>query len=186
MNLNKVLLIGRLAADPETRNTPSGQLVATVRIATNRTWNDQAGNKQEQTEFHTVVVWGKLAEIAQKYMQKGQLVHFEGRLQTRSWQGNDGVKRYATEVVAEGLQLGPRATGAGFTAGGTGTAAHAPTANAAKPAWSAPKPMSQKAHSSSPEEDIPVINEDSPVSNPILASNDMPNEVEIDLKDIPF
>src|SRR3989344_5261282 len=99
MNLNKVFLIGRVAADPESRTTPSGQQVATIRIATNRVWNDRtSGQKNEQVEFHTIVAWGGLADICQKYLRKGQLVMFEGRLQTRSWQGQDGVKRYRTEI----------------------------------------------------------------------------------------
>src|SRR3989344_5323999 len=112
MNLNRVMLLGRLAADPEARTTPSGQSVATLRVATNRVWNDrQNGQKQEQVEFHTVVVWGGLADVASKYLKKGQLAFFEGRLKTSSWQGNDGVKRYRTEIVAESLQLGPKAAG---------------------------------------------------------------------------
>ena len=82
MNLNKVFLIGRMAADPETRSTQSGQQVATLRIATNRVWNDKNGQKQEQVEFHTIVAWGGLADVAGKYLKKGQLAFFEGRLQT--------------------------------------------------------------------------------------------------------
>ena len=111
MNLNKVFLIGRMAADPETRSTQSGQQVATLRVATNRVWNDKNGQKQEAVEFHTIVAWGGLADVAGKYLKKGQLAFFEGRLQTRSWQGKDGVKRYSTEIVAENLQLGPKAAG---------------------------------------------------------------------------
>ena len=170
MNLNKVFLIGRLAADPEARTTPSGQQVVTLRIATNRVWNNKNNEKQEQVEFHSVVAWGRLAEIAQKYLLKGQLAFFEGRLQTRSWQGADGVKRYRTEIVAENLQLGPKAGGAGYSA----------------PPTSAPR-MSVPVSKKQPSEldDIPIINEEAPVSNPVLTEDGV-EEAEIDLKDIPF
>lgn len=167
MNLNKVFIIGRLAADPETRTTQSGQAVATIRIATNRVWNDrQSGQKQEQVEFHSVVCWGGLADVAGKYLKKGQLAFFEGRLQTRSWQGNDGVKRYRTEIVAENLQLGPKA----------GNVAPAV----------APSPAIPKEDRESAEEQIPVIEPDAPVSNPIGKDENAVEEAEIDLKDIPF
>lgn len=108
MNLNKVFLIGRLTADPEVRNTPSGQSVCSLRMVTNRVFKDQAGQKQEKAEFHTVVLWRRLAEIASQYLKKGSLVMIEGRLETRSWQDNQGQKRYRTEILAERMQLGPR------------------------------------------------------------------------------
>ena len=108
MNLNRVILIGRLAADPESRMTAGGQEVVSLRVATNRTWNNQAGQKQEQVEFHSVTLWGRLAHIANQYLKKGGLVMIEGRLQTRNWTGQDNVKRYRTEIVAENIQLGPR------------------------------------------------------------------------------
>src|SRR3989304_5841912 len=110
MNLNKVYLIGRLTRDPELRSTPSGQQVATLGLATSRVWNDQAsGQKREATEFHSIVAWGRLAEICSQYLRKGSLAMFEGRLQTRSWEDKtSGAKRYATEIVAESMQLGPR------------------------------------------------------------------------------
>ncbi|OGN03858.1 MAG: hypothetical protein A2655_01200 [Candidatus Yanofskybacteria bacterium RIFCSPHIGHO2_01_FULL_43_42] len=113
MNLNKVFLIGRLTQDPELRSTPSGQSVATLRMATNRVWNDPSGNKKDATEFHTVVAWGRLGEIANQYLKKGGLVMIEGRIQTRTWTDPNNNKRYFTEVVAEGLQLGPRTVSAG-------------------------------------------------------------------------
>lgn len=111
MNLNKVLLIGRLTQDPQLRSTPSGQQVATLSIATNRTWNDKAGARQEATEYHTVIVWGRQAEIASQFLKKGSTVYIEGRLQTRSWQDKQGQTRKTTEIVAERLQLGPRPQG---------------------------------------------------------------------------
>ena len=179
MNLNKVFLIGRLAADPESRTTPSGQTVVTLRLATNRVWNNRAtGEKQEQVEFHTVIAWGGIGEVAAKYLRKGQLALFEGRLQTRSWQGSDGVKRYRTEIVADGLQLGPKAMG---TSGGN----YQPN-NQASRAPSYAKASENTPAASVKEEDIPVINEDAPVtSDPIIVDSDI-EEKEIDLKDIPF
>lgn len=108
MNLNKVILIGNLAADPELRSTSTGKQVCNFRIATNRIWKDASGQQQKETEFHTIVAWGKLAEIASRYLTKGALAMVEGRLRTRSWQDASGNKKYRTEIVAEGLQLGPK------------------------------------------------------------------------------
>jgi single-strand DNA-binding protein len=110
MNLNRVILIGNLAADPELRTTPTGKAVCNFRIATNRIWKDQQGQQQKETEFHNIVAWGRLAEISSKYLQKGALAMVEGRLRTRSWQDPSGNKKYRTEIVAEGLQLGPKGT----------------------------------------------------------------------------
>jgi len=135
MNLNKVFLIGRLTQDPEVRNTSTGQAVASFSMATNRTWTDKAGAKQEQAEFHNVVVWARLAEIAGQYLKKGQTLMVEGRLQTRNWVGQDGVKRYRTEVVAENFQMGPKAAGVGGGGGGNFAPrpAAAPMANESAP-----------------------------------------------------
>lgn len=108
MNLNKVFLLGRLTVNPQVRSTTSGQSVASFGVATNRVWNDKAGQKQEQVEFHNIVVWGKQAEVASKFLVKGSLVFVEGRLQTRSWEGKDGQQRKTTEIVADRIQLGPR------------------------------------------------------------------------------
>jgi single-strand DNA-binding protein len=149
MNLNKVLLIGRLTQDPEVRTTPSGQSVTTVKLATNRVWNDQATKqKREATEFHTIICWGRLAEICGQYLKKGALAMFEGRLQTRSWDDKtSGQKRYTTEIVAENMQIGPRPAGAPYQGG-------APVADIRRAAPSRPAP------SVNSEPDIPVINED--------------------------
>lgn len=111
MNLNKVFILGRLTADPELRATPTGQQVANFSVATNRVWTDKGGQKQEAVEFHNVVVWGRQAEIASKFLNKGGLVLVEGRLQTRGWQDKQGQNRKTTEIVAERLQLGPRSVG---------------------------------------------------------------------------
>lgn len=111
MNLNKVFILGNLTRDPELRQTPSGQNVATFGVATNRAWTDRSGVKQTQVEFHNIVVWGRLAEIASQYLAKGRLVFIEGRMNTRAWQDQSGQKRNRTEIVAETMQLGPRPTG---------------------------------------------------------------------------
>jgi len=109
MNLNKAFLIGRLTRDPESRALPSGQSVSSFGLATNRIWvNPETNEKQEQTEFHNIVAFGKLADICNQYLTKGSLVMIEGRLQTRSWQGQNGETKYRTEIVAERLQMGPK------------------------------------------------------------------------------
>lgn len=118
MDLNKVILVGRVTADPQVRSTPGGQSVTTIGVATNRVWTDKAGQKQEQTEFHNVVLWGRQAEIAGQYLTKGAMVLIEGRLQTRSWTDKNGQQRKTTEVMAERMQLGPRAANAGGGGGG--------------------------------------------------------------------
>lgn len=102
--VNKVILVGRLGQEPEIRSTTSGQQVCTLSIATSETWTKD-GNKEEKTEWHRVVLWGRQAEIAHKYLKKGRLVYIEGKLQTRSWQDPQGQKRYTTEIVANNMQF---------------------------------------------------------------------------------
>ncbi|MFH1262821.1 MAG: single-stranded DNA-binding protein [Pseudomonadota bacterium] len=104
-SVNKVILIGHLGADPEIRYTQGGSPVANLRLATNESWTNKNGQKEERTEWHRVVVWSKLAELAGQYLTKGRQVYVEGRLQTRSWDDKDGTKRYSTEVVATNLQF---------------------------------------------------------------------------------
>jgi len=111
MNLNKVILIGRVTTDIEMRSTPSGQSVCTFSLATNRTWKDKSGQKQEESQFHRIVLWQKLAEIASQFLSKGALVMIEGRIQNRSWEDKSGVKRYTTEIIGENMQMGPRTQG---------------------------------------------------------------------------
>lgn len=111
MNLNKAFILGNLTRDPELRQTPSGQAVCSFGIATNRFFTDSSGQKQKQAEFHNVVAWGRQAEVVNQYLKKGSLVLIEGRLQTRNWLDQQGVKHYKTEVVAERIQLGPRTGG---------------------------------------------------------------------------
>ncbi len=108
MNFNKVILIGRLTRDPEAKALPSGQQVSSFGMATNRYFNDKSGQRQEQTEFHNIVLFGKLAEIASQYLRKGSLTLIEGRMQTRSWQDQEGNKKYKTEIVGESIQMGPK------------------------------------------------------------------------------
>lgn len=112
MNLNKATLIGRLTRDPQSKVLPSGQPVASFGMATDRFYNDKSGQKQQQTEFHNVVAFGRLADIISQYLKKGSLVFVEGRLQTRSWQDNSGNQRTRTEIVAERIQLGPKSANA--------------------------------------------------------------------------
>jgi len=103
MDLNKATLIGNITRDPETRTTPSGTSVASFSIATNFVWKDSAGQMQKKAEFHNIVAWRKLAEICTQYLKKGAKVYIEGRLQTKDWIGQDGVKRYRTEIVADNM-----------------------------------------------------------------------------------
>jgi single-strand DNA-binding protein len=119
MNLNKAILVGRLTRDPETKSLPNGQQVASFGLATSRFYNDKNSQRQEATDFHNIVFFGRTAEVASQYLKKGSLVLIEGRIQNRSWQDNDGVKKYRSEIVGERLQLGPR----------TGTFTKEPTDN---------------------------------------------------------
>jgi len=108
MNLNKAFIIGRLTADPQLRTTTSGQSVTTFSVATNRTWMNKQNEKQEEVQYHNIVVWGRQAEVANQFLKKGGMVMIEGRIQTRSWQDKQGQNRYTTEIVSERMQLGPR------------------------------------------------------------------------------
>ena len=157
MYLNKVILIGNLTQDPELKSLPSGSSVTSFGLATNRTWTDQNGQKQESVEYHNVVAYGKPADIISQYLQKGSLMSVEGRLQTRSWEGQDGQKRYKTEIVIENFQMGPR--GAGSSGG---SSRPAPQRSGQAPQQkSAPKQL----------EEIPTVSLD---------------EEEINLEEIPF
>jgi len=165
MNYNNAIIVGRLTRDPETRSTSDGRPIASFSIATNRIWNDQEGNRQEATEFHNVVAFGKLADICSNYLNKGRLVLISGRLQTRSWEDQNGNKRYRTEIVADSMQMGPRP--AGFDS------------------QTAP---SQAPANQTAKEEIPVIE----AEEPIKTENEQPAEPvenkkeEVDVKNIPF
>ena len=178
MNLNKVFIIGRLTHEPETRSTQSGQNVTTLRMATNRVWNDKSGQKQESAEYHTVVAWGRLGEIASQYLKKGALAMIEGRIQTRSWMDNTNNKRYTTEIVAESLQLGPRTGGAGeYQSGGSGGYQPRPVMSDVN------RPAFEKAPAGGavPDSEIPIIGEDEPVSAGVEE-----DEMKISKDDLPF
>ena len=105
MSLNRVMIIGRLGQDPELKHTPSGQAVCNFSVATSENWTDKSGQKQEKTEWHRIVVWGKTAEICQQYLAKGRQAYIEGKLQTRSWDDKDGQKKYMTEILANTVQF---------------------------------------------------------------------------------
>jgi single-strand DNA-binding protein len=125
MSVNKVILVGRLGRDPETRYTSGGQAVANFSVATDESYKDRNGERQKRTEWHKIVVWGKQAEIAQQYLKKGSLIFIEGRIQSREWQDKEGQKRTSFEIVASNFRmLGGRsdAAAAGAAAGGGGGA----------------------------------------------------------------
>ncbi|RJQ34760.1 single-stranded DNA-binding protein [Candidatus Parcubacteria bacterium] len=113
MNLNKAMIIGNVVRDPEVRTTTGGQNVTSFSVATNLVWKDQSGQKQEKVEFHNVVAWRRLADITSQYLKKGSKVYIEGRLQTRSWDDPNGIKRYRTEIIAENMIMLDRAGGGG-------------------------------------------------------------------------
>ena len=108
MNLNKVFLIGNLTRDVTLKTTPNGQSVADFGVATNRVWTGANGQKQQEVEFHNIVVWGKMAELCNQYLAKGRMVFIEGRIRTRSWQDATNQKRYRTEIIVENIQFGPK------------------------------------------------------------------------------
>jgi len=111
-SINKVILVGNLGRDPEVRYTQNGNAVANINLATNEVWKDKSGQRQERTEWHRVVFWGRLAEIAAEYLRKGSQIYVEGRIQTRKWQGKDGQDRWTTEIVGNEMQmLGSRGGG---------------------------------------------------------------------------
>jgi single-strand DNA-binding protein len=146
--INKVILIGNLGKDPETRYLPSGSAVANITIATNESWKDpQSGEQQERTEWHNVVFFGRLAEIAGEYLKKGSQVYVEGSLRTRKWQDKNGADRYTTEVVAREMQM----------LGGRGAAGtdYAPDQVAERTRPSTPQPQQPKAAADEFDDDIP-------------------------------
>jgi len=132
MNLNKVFVLGNLTRDPVTKALPSGLSVASFSIATNRFFTDKQGQKQQQTEFHNIVAFGKLADTISSYLTKGSLVLIEGRIQTRSWQDTAGIKKYRTEIITEKIQLGPKGD----------------------------RTQQTEKQTESPKEDIPIIDEE--------------------------
>lgn len=171
MSLNKVMLIGNLTRDPELKTLTSGQPVATLGVATNRVFNDKQGQRQDQTEFHNVVAWGKLAEICQQYMTKGRKVYVEGRLQTREWEAQDGSKRQKTEIVAENIIMLDRAG----AATGSAPVAASPSAQNAAPRTSGGYHTKPQAAT----HDLPTISLDEEVTG-------FKQDDEVKIEDIPF
>lgn len=147
MYINKAMVYGNLTRDPEMKALPSGQQVTSFSLATNRVWKDKAGAKQESVDYHNIVMFAKLAELAAQYLKKGSGVYIEGRMQTRSWDDPSGVKKYRTEIIADSMQFGPRAGAPGAT-GSYSPAAAAPTAKSSAPAHEALETIEY------PEEDI--------------------------------
>jgi single-strand DNA-binding protein len=161
MDLNKVMIIGRLTRDPEVRNTPNGANVASFAVATGFSWTDQSGQKKEQTEFHNVVAWRKLGDIVAQYLKKGSQVYIEGRLQTRSWEGQDGKKNYRTEIIADSMIMLAR-----------------PVGSSGSPAGS---PSNSPYSSSSPAGAPPAA-----AQEPSGPTSEATPEIQIDDSDIPF
>ncbi len=127
--INKVILVGNLGQDPEVRYTPAGAAVTTISVATTEAWNDKEGNKQERTEWHRVVFFRRLAEIAGEYLKKGSQVYIEGQLRTNKWQDKSGNDRYTTEIIANEMQMLGGRPGSGGGMGGGGNMPSAPKAN---------------------------------------------------------
>jgi len=148
MDLNKVMIIGNVVRDPELRTTPGGQNVSSFSVATNLVWKDASGARQEKAEFHNVVAWRRLAEISSQYLKKGSKVYLEGRLQTRSWDDPNGVKRYRTEIIADNMIMLDRA-GASQDSGEFRSAGSAPRSEPS------PKPVSEASEEEISVEDIP-------------------------------
>ncbi|MEI6346256.1 MAG: single-stranded DNA-binding protein [bacterium] len=146
MYLNKAIVYGNLTRDPEIKALPSGIQVASFSIATNRVYKDKNGARQEQSEFHNVVVFGRQAETAAQYLKKGATALVEGRMQTRSWD-SEGVKKYRTEIIADRIQFGPRAGGPGGAAGGAATSAAGGSEGYSS---GSPKASSKKAEAAAP------------------------------------
>lgn len=179
MNLNKAFVLGNVTREPEVRNLPSGQQVTSFGVATNRFYTSSAGEKKQDTEFHNVVCFGKLADISARYLNKGSLVLIEGRIKTRNWVNTAGAKQYRTEIIAESLQLGPKGSGAQAGQGNS---------NYSRPS-TRPEP---EALMEIKQEEIPVIEENytPPASETQEDSKTVSFEDEaadeIDVKDIPF
>ena len=151
MYFNKAIIIGNLTRDPELKSLPSGIQVCTISVATNRVWKDKNGAKQESTDYHNVVVFARQAETAAQFLRKGASVMVEGRMQTRSWDAADGSKRYRTEIVADRVQFGPRASGdTGAPSAPRAASAEASASQASQGKQDAP-PMDTIEY---PEEDI--------------------------------
>jgi len=170
MDLNKAMIIGRITRDPEVKTTPTGQTVASFSVATNLTWTDQSGQKQEKVEFHNVVAWRRLAEIIGQYLKKGAKVYIEGRIQTRDWVGQDGIKKYRTEIIADNMIMLDSRSGGGNNF----------TQNQSRPISTNNAPTNSQPQASEPVIDVDADNQQAkPTQN--TSSDD-----EINVEEIPF
>lgn len=138
MDLNKVMLIGRVTKDPEVRTLQTGQAVASFSVATNRQWTDASGQKQEKAEFHNIVAWRKLAEIVQSYVKKGMKIYIEGRMETRSWEDPQGQKKYRTEIVCDNMIMLDGKASTGSAQGSTAAPKPVVAGDAPNPAVNTP------------------------------------------------
>jgi single-strand DNA-binding protein len=152
-SVNKVILVGNLGRDPETRYTTSGDAVTNIRLATTDTWKDKAGEKQERTEWHNIVFYGRQAEIAGEYLKKGRQIYVEGRLQTRKWQDKEGQDRYTTEIIADRMQMLGSRDGGGAAASAAEPAERSPGSEARGAGRSAAAPA--KKNVDDLDDDIP-------------------------------
>ena len=165
MNVNKATIVGRLTRDPEVRTTPNGQTVVNFSLATSSSWKDQSGQKQEKTEFHNIVAWGKRGEVIGQYCTKGQELYVEGRLETRNWEDKEsGKKMYRTEIIMDNFEFGAKPGGSG--GGGNYDQGDSYGSGNSQPA--AKKPAQQEIE----EEDIPTIN--------------LEEEEKVKIEDVPF
>jgi len=166
MNYNKAIVLGNLTKDPEVKSLPSGQSVANFGIATNRVYTDQNGAKQQTAEFHNIVAFGKIADICSRYLHKGDIALIEGRIQTRSWVDQTGVKKFKTEIITENLQLGPKRQNSEQSTNNN----------------------HNNSQANSPiNEDVPIIDSDEIYGSPAKTSSaNNGDEGEIETKDIPF
>lgn len=169
MSLNRAQIIGNITRDPEIRQIPGGSSVATFSVATNFSWTDQSGQKQEKAEFHNVVAWRKLADICGQYLKKGMKVYIDGRIQTRDWEGEDGVKRYRTEIIIENMIMLDRK-------GGEGGGAYSDEGVSSGMETSGPALQSEHGGlNNKPNEAFAKAKSDAPV-----------NEDEVTIDDLPF
>lgn len=160
MNFNKVLLLGNLATDVEVRTLPSGQPVASFRVATNRVFKDAQGNLKKEAQFHNVVTFARLADIASKYLSKGNVVFIEGRLNHRSYQDQSGAKKYWTEIVAETLQLPPKK-------------------------WSNENQTESSAANTEGQKEVPIVSDEDPFGDDAAAQDKKSDSINVD-EDLPF
>jgi single-strand DNA-binding protein len=165
VNYNKAVIVGRVSQAPDLRSTSSGQSVATMGVATNRIWVDHDGTKHEEAQFHTVVIWGKLAETSAAFLTKGTTVLVEGRIETRSWEDKDGNTRKVTEIIAENIQFGAR-----------------PATSVSTPE----KPSAPKHLAEAVAEDLPVINLDGDEEDTGRSFTPAFGEEKVEDEDVPF